>query len=89
MSSPAFTVLRRSAPPALTFAERHAQRIAANPDGAAAARPAGLGDALEKLAKPIAKALRLPCLSAADRLQPESNCAKRRDALNRAFPFKP
>lgn len=41
-----------------------------------------LGDAVEKLAKPIAKALKLPCLDG-DKLRPESPCAKRRDRLNR------
>jgi hypothetical protein len=42
-----------------------------------------LGDRAERLAKPIAKALRLNCLDAAGNLKPESGCAKRRDALNR------
>jgi hypothetical protein len=42
----------------------------------------GLGDFVEKLVKPIAKALRLPCLDAEGKLRPESGCAKRRDALN-------
>ena len=41
------------------------------------------GDAVEKLAKPIAKALRLPCLKKDGSLKPESECAKRRDRLNR------
>jgi len=44
----------------------------------------GLGDVIEVFAKPIAKALKLPCLDDQDRLKPESPCAKRRDALNAA-----
>jgi len=43
----------------------------------------GLGDIVEKLAKPIAKALGLGCLDKAGKLKPESGCAKRRDAMNR------
>jgi hypothetical protein len=42
-----------------------------------------LGDLIERLAKPIAKALALPCLDSTGQLKPESPCAKRRDALNR------
>jgi hypothetical protein len=41
-----------------------------------------LGDMVEALAKPIAKALRLSCLDENSRLRPESPCAKRRDRLN-------
>jgi hypothetical protein len=44
----------------------------------------GLGDLVELLAKPIAKALGLPCLDERSRLRPDSPCAKRRNALNRA-----
>jgi hypothetical protein len=40
------------------------------------------GDQLEKLFKPIAKALGLPCLDKEGKLRPESGCAKRRDLLN-------
>lgn len=47
----------------------------------------GLGDAIEALVKPVAVALRLPCLDQAWRLKANSPCARRRDALNRAFPF--
>ncbi len=43
----------------------------------------GLGDVVETLAKPIARALRLDCLDENDKLKPESPCAKKRDALNR------
>ena len=43
----------------------------------------GLGDIIERLAKPIAVALRLPCLDENKNLRPESPCAKRRDALNK------
>lgn len=42
-----------------------------------------LGDIVERLAKPIAKALNLPCLDKDGNLKPESGCAKRRDALNK------
>jgi len=45
----------------------------------------GLGDRIERLAKPIAKALRLPCLDKTGNLKPESGCAKRRDAMNKLF----
>lgn len=41
-----------------------------------------LGDMVEALAKPIAKALRLSCLDENNRLRAESPCAKRRDRLN-------
>lgn len=49
-------------------------------------KQAGLGDVVERLAKPVAKALGLGCLDAQGKLKPESGCAKRRDALNRMFP---
>lgn len=42
----------------------------------------GLGDKLERLAKPIAKFLKLPCLDERGELKRESGCAKRRDGLN-------
>lgn len=42
-----------------------------------------LGDRAERLAKPIAKALRMDCLDEAGNLKPESGCAKRRDRLNK------
>lgn len=49
----------------------------------------GLGDVIEKIAHPIAAALKLPCLDAqTGTLKPESPCAKRRDAMNRMVPFK-
>jgi len=41
-----------------------------------------IGDVVEALAKPIAKALRLSCLDENSRLRPGSPCAKRRDRLN-------
>lgn len=43
----------------------------------------GLGDMVERLAKPIAKALKLPCLDSGGHLKPDSGCGRRRDALNR------
>jgi len=43
----------------------------------------GLGDIIEILAKPVARALKLSCLDGEGKLKPESGCAKRRDALNR------
>ena len=49
----------------------------------------GLGDVIEKLAHPIAVALKLPCLDSTGTLKPESPCAKRRDAMNRMIPFRP
>ena len=41
-----------------------------------------LGDAVETLAKPLAKALKLPCLQPDGTLNPASGCEKRRDRLN-------
>jgi hypothetical protein len=43
----------------------------------------GPGDLVERLAKPLAKALRLSCLDAQGNLKPDSGCAKRKAALNR------
>jgi len=43
----------------------------------------GLGDRIERMVKPIAVALRLPCLDEEQRLKITSPCAKRRDALNK------
>jgi len=43
----------------------------------------GLGDIVESLAKPIAKALKFSCLDENQNLKPESPCAKRRDMLNK------
>ena len=51
-------------------------------------RRPGLGDRIEQLAKPLAKLLDLPCLDKENQLKPESDCARRRDALNKAFPGK-
>lgn len=45
----------------------------------------GLGDWVERFAKPIARALRLDCLDKEGQLKPESGCAKRRYALNKMF----
>ena len=42
----------------------------------------GLGDRIERLVKPIAVGLRLPCLDKQRQLKPESPCAKRRAKLN-------
>jgi hypothetical protein len=64
------------APPPLTLAERQADR-AAN-----AQRRLLLGDKVEAIVKPLAKALNLPCLDTGGQLRPESGCAKRRDWLN-------
>jgi hypothetical protein len=48
----------------------------------------GVGDIVERLAKPIARALNLPCLDKTTHaLRPESPCAKRRDALNKLLPL--
>lgn len=49
----------------------------------------GLGDAVSAVATPIAKALHLSCFDlATGELRPESECAKQRDALNAAVPFR-
>lgn len=52
-----------------------------------AKKPLGLGDAVAAVATPIARALGLPCIDPATRqLRPESGCAQRKAALNRAVP---
>lgn len=43
----------------------------------------GLGDIVEQLIKPVAKALNLPCLNEQKKLRPDSPCAKRRNFLNK------
>jgi hypothetical protein len=47
----------------------------------------GLGDVIERAMKPIASVLKMNCLDAEKKLKPESPCAKRREALNKAVPF--
>jgi len=48
----------------------------------------GLGDLVAKLATPVAAALGLPCVDPqTKKLRPESGCAKRQSALNRAVSF--
>lgn len=42
----------------------------------------GLGDMVERIVKPVAQALRLPCYDKGE-LKPESECAKRRGQLNK------
>ena len=44
----------------------------------------GLGDLVEKVAKPIAQALGMDCLDKDGNLKPDSKCAGRRDRMNRA-----
>jgi hypothetical protein len=51
------------------------------------AQKRGLGDRIERAVKPMARALGLNCLDEAGNLKPDSGCAKRRDAVNRAFPL--
>jgi hypothetical protein len=46
----------------------------------------GIGDVVESLAKPIARALDI---IAGTRIQHCAGCAKRRQFLNARFPFKP
>jgi hypothetical protein len=65
-------------PDPLTYAARQALRAATSD------RRRGLGDVIEAAVKPIARILQLPCLDAGGRLKPDSGCAKRRDALNKA-----
>jgi hypothetical protein len=43
----------------------------------------GLGDLVERIVKPVAVALRMPCLDGQKKLRPESSCARRRDRLNK------
>jgi hypothetical protein len=45
-----------------------------------------LGDLVERLAHPIAVALKLPCLDALGRLRKGSPCDLRRQLLNDLFP---
>jgi hypothetical protein len=42
-----------------------------------------LGDMIERAAKPIAKALSLPCLDSEGKLKADSGCGKRKAWLNR------
>jgi hypothetical protein len=42
----------------------------------------GLGDWVERMAKPVAKLLKLPCLDENGNLKADSGCAKRRKGLN-------
>ena len=42
-----------------------------------------LGDYIEKMAKPIAVALKMPCLDENRRLRPESGCGKRKAWLDK------
>lgn len=45
----------------------------------------GLGDLVERLAKPVAKALGLKCLDQHGNLRPESRCGERKRRLNEAI----
>ncbi len=49
----------------------------------------GVGDVIEQIAKPIAVALKLDCLDEKKQLKPESDCAKRRERMNKSLPFTP
>ena len=50
----------------------------------------GLGDLVASVATPIAAALGLLCVDPATKaLKPDSNCAKRQEAMNQAVPFNP
>ena len=42
-----------------------------------------IGSLIERMAKPIAKAMKLSCIDERGELKPESGCAKRRNALNK------
>ncbi len=48
-------------------------------------KPRGLGDRVERIAQPIAKAIDKV---AGTKIQECGGCKKRRDALNKAFPSK-
>ena len=62
----------------------HAYPVHGTPSATAAPRKAnGLGDRVERFVKPVAMALKLPCLeSSGGGLKPESPCARHRDRLN-------
>jgi hypothetical protein len=47
----------------------------------------GLGDVVERIVKPVAVAFGMDCLDDRNRLKSGTPCARRRDALNRAFPL--
>src|SRR5207245_1071022 len=48
----------------------------------------GLGDVVERMAAPIANALKLDCHDKeTGELKKESPCGKRKDKLNKVFPF--
>jgi len=56
-------------------------------DSARYTRPRlGLGDLVERIAKPFARAIGADCLDEHGALKPDSDCAKRRDALNKVRP---
>jgi len=52
-------------------------------DAVPAEKLVGLGDLVEKLAKPIARALNLRCLDDQDGLKPDSPCGRRKALMNR------
>jgi len=70
-------------PRIITASERAARMAARN----ASKTSVGLGDAVASIATPIARVLRLSCVDPATKqLRPESGCAKRKAAWNKAVP---
>jgi hypothetical protein len=48
--------------------------------------PRNLGDKVERVVKPLAIILQMPCLDSAKELRPESECGKRKKFLNEITP---
>lgn len=49
----------------------------------------GLGDVIAKVATPVARALKLDCIDPVTKqLKPDSGCSKRKEGINKRFPFK-
>lgn len=73
---------------ALEVMKRNLKLISA-PQTKPVAKMRGLGDLVEKIVKPFAKAFKNPCVEKeSGRLKTGSPCQKRRDKLNEAVPFR-
>jgi hypothetical protein len=47
----------------------------------------GLGDIVHAFSRPVAQAIKAPCIDAKGELKEDSPCKKRSDKLNAMFPF--
>lgn len=72
------------------WAEANAEKVgrpAAAPAPAPPKSRRGLGDVVETLARPVAKALGMDCHDATGELKPGTPCAKRKGKMNQAVPL--